>query len=83
MLSIDEHVGHGSLARDILEGVLGFGAIGHRVQLVKLELDIAVLEELLGLLGEGAAALGVDEDLLGSDFVLDGGAERVHNFIFD
>ena len=67
MLSVDEHVGHGVLARLDLELVLDGSAIALLIKLEGLEGDARVLEELLGADAEGAVALGEDHDLVVCD----------------
>mgnify|MGYP000849779515 CR=1 FL=1 len=67
VLAVDENVGHSRLAGLGLQVVLDVGTVGDLVELDDLGIDIAGLEQVLGLLGEGAVALGEDHDLVAGD----------------
>ncbi len=71
MLLVDENVGDSALASLLLESVLDLSAVGQLIKLNEVVLDALVLEEILGLDAEGAAALGVDNDLVFGDSGID------------
>jgi len=57
MLSVDENVGHGPLAGNLLKGLLDLITVGNLVKLNNGSRNVAALKKLLGFTGEGAVRL--------------------------
>ena len=72
MLTVDENVGHGALARDRCKHSLPLAAIAHLVKLVDVGGGIRLqnFENLFRLDAERASALRVDDDRTGLDLCL-------------
>lgn len=60
MLLVDEDVGHGALARDLLQRSLDLGSVGDLVQLERVVLGASAVKQALGGLAVRAVGLGED-----------------------
>lgn len=68
MLSSNEDVGDGSLATDLVEGLLELGTIGFKVELDNLDVgDVERAEQSLGLVAVWAVGLRGKEDNIRGD----------------
>ena len=71
VFTIDEDVGHGSLASLLIEGVLDGVTVLLLIELLHSELNVLALEQLLSGVAMWAPALAVHHDLDGGDLLVD------------